>query len=154
MKNFSLGLSLLSSLGLWMVGCGGSSSGGGCPSGQVECDGVCIDEIQPTLSSIQTGVFEISCTASACHDADLPQAMLELTSVSVSEANLVGVESTQVQGLRVTSGDSNASYLMNKLLGVNMAPDTTRMPQLVPNGLCDAKINVIRQWIDDGAPVN
>jgi hypothetical protein len=43
---------------------------------------------------------------------------------------------------------------MNKLLGVDIAPNTARMPQLDPDGLCTPKIDVIREWIDDGAPVN
>jgi hypothetical protein len=155
MKKFALGLSLLVSMGLGMVGCGDSGSGeSGCPSGQVACDGVCIDEIQPTLTSIQTGVFEVSCTASTCHDADAPAEMLDLSSRSASEANLIDVGAEQVEGNRVTSGDSSASYLMNKLLGVDMALGTTRMPQLDPDGLCTPKIDVIRQWIDAGAPIN
>lgn len=43
---------------------------------------------------------------------------------------------------------------MNKILGVDMAIGTTRMPQN-DDGivLCDAEINAIRQWIDDGAAV-
>ena len=55
--------------------------------------------------------------------------------------------------LLVASGDSDASYLMNKLLGVEMALGTTRMPRPDPDGLCTPKIEAIRQWIDDGAPV-
>lgn len=153
MKNFSFGLSLLFGLGLLMFGCGDS---GGCPTGQVSCDGTCIDAIEPTLASIQTGVFEVNstCTASSCHDDNLPAENLDLSSVAASEANLIDVDSEQVEGKRVAPGDSSASYLMNKLLDVNIAPGTTRMPQLDPDGLCDAKIEAIRQWIDAGAPIN
>ncbi|MBW2404865.1 MAG: hypothetical protein JRF42_13905, partial [Deltaproteobacteria bacterium] len=49
MKKFALGMSLLVSMGLGMVGCGDSV----CPDGEIECDGVCIDAIEPTLTSIQ-----------------------------------------------------------------------------------------------------
>jgi hypothetical protein len=156
MKKFTLGLPLLLSLSLGMVGCGDSGeSGNGCPDGQIPCDGVCVDAIEPTLTSIQPGVFDISCTASACHDAAVPQAELDLSSLSASESNLIAVDSTQVPtSLRVAPFDSDASYLMNKLLGVDMAPTTTRMPQLTLDGLCQSKIDVVRQWIDDGAPVN
>jgi hypothetical protein len=151
MKNFALGLSLLLSLG----GCGDSGSNGSdCPSGQVECDGLCIDEVAPTLTSIQTGVFAVSCTASTCHDANQPAQNLDLSSLTASETDLIDVDSEQVEGKRVVPGDSNASYLMNKLLGVDIAMDTTQMPQLDPDGLCTPKIDAIRQWIDDGAPVN
>jgi hypothetical protein len=155
MKKLLLGLSMLCGMGLWMIGCGdGDSDGNGCPTGQVECDGVCIDEVEPTLTSIQTDVFEISCTASACHDANAPAEMLDLSTLAASETNLIDVDAEQVEGKRVTSGDSSASYLMNKLLGVDMAADTTRMPQLDPDGLCTPKIDVVREWIDDGAPIN
>jgi hypothetical protein len=61
----------------------------GCDAGEVPCDGVCIDEIDPVLTSIQTDVFEISCTASSCHDADVPAGSLDLSTVTASEANLV-----------------------------------------------------------------
>jgi hypothetical protein len=156
MKNFILGLSVLCSMSLGIVGCGdsGSDGGSGCANGQVPCDGVCIDEVAPTLTSIQTNVFQISCTASSCHDANAPAEMLDLSSLAASETNLIDVDAEQVDGKRVTSGDSTASYLMNKLLGEGMALGTTRMPQLKPDGLCAPKIEAIRQWIDDGAPIN
>jgi hypothetical protein len=158
MKDFAFGLSVLVSMSLGLVGCGSDSSSDGgdtCPTGQVECDGVCIDEIDPVLTSIQTEVFEISCTASSCHDADLPAELLDLSTVTASETNLVDVNSSQVPASkRVAAGDSSASYLMNKLLGVDMALGTTQMPQLDPDGLCTPKIDVIREWIDAGAPVN
>jgi hypothetical protein len=153
MKNFALGLSLLVSVGLGMVACGDSGDGGSaCPDGQVPCDGVCIDAIEPTLTSIQPGVFDVSCTASACHDADLPAQNLDLSSVPASEANLVDVDAEQVDGKRVAAGDSANSYIMNKLLGQNIPPPYLQMPIL--GTLCDAKVDVVRQWIDDGAPVD
>jgi hypothetical protein len=149
MKKFALGLSLLISMGLGMLGCGDS----GCLDGEVACDDVCIDAIEPTLTSIQPGVFDISCTASPCHDANVPAEMLDLSSVDASESNLIDVDSVQVpMSSRVAPGDSDASYLMNKLLGVDMAFGTTQMPQLALDGLCQPKIDVIREWIDLGAP--
>lgn len=155
MNRIAFGLSLLVSLGVIGTGCGddGEADGGnGCDSGQVECDGVCIDTIEPTLTSIQTGVFNVSCAASACHDAANPQAMLDLSSVSASEADLIGVKSVQVPSLlRVEAGNSSASYLMNKILGVGIQPPFLQMP--IGGMLCDAKIDVIEQWIDDGAPI-
>ncbi len=158
MKNFSFGLSLLLSLGSWMVGCGDSESGSPCASGELSCDGFCIDAIVPTLSGpqgIQAGVFQGSCAAfTNCHGGEgIAGAGLELSSVSVSAQNLIDVESTQVPTeLRVASGNSADSYLMNKLLGVDMEPGTLRMP--IGGVLCDAKLEAVRQWIDAGAPVN
>jgi len=154
MKNFSLGLSLLLGLGLWMVGCGDSS---GCPTGQVSCDGTCIDAIAPTLPAIQVAIFEgRGCAASTCHSDVSPEAELNLSSVADSGANLVSVNSVQVPAsLRVAPGDSSASYLMNKIRGVNMAPGTFQMP-LNDEGivLCEPEIDAIRQWIDAGAALD
>ncbi len=162
MKNFALGLSLLVSMGLGIVGCGSTSSGGaggsgnGCDAGEVPCDGVCIPDIAPTLGGaqgIQASVFNGSCAFSNCHgDTGTQQAGLELSSVDVSEANLIDVESTQVAGKRVTPSDSAASYIMNKLLGESMAPNTLMMP--VTGTLCESKIDAVQDWIDAGAPVN
>jgi hypothetical protein len=154
MKKFALGLSLLVSTGLGMVGCGDSSDGGSaCSDGRIPCGDGCVDAIEPTLTSIQPGVFDISCTASTCHDANVPAEMLDLSSVDASESNLIDVDSVQVpMSSRVAPGDSDASYLMNKLLGVDMALGTTRMPQLDLDGLCQPKLDVIREWIDLGAP--
>lgn len=152
MKKTLLGLSLLASLGVLMTACG-SSDGSSCPTGQVDCDGTCIDELEPTLASIQSRIFDRSCAASSCHDASLPQAELNLSSAVDSGMNLVDVNSVQVPSLlRVAPGDSDASYLVNKILGEDIAAGTQRMP-LNTSGivLCDPEIDAIRQWIDDGA---
>jgi len=154
MKNFSLGLSLLLSMGFLMAGCGSDGDSNPCEGGQVDCDGVCIDPIAPTLSAIQVDIFEgRGCASSSCHDNDLPEASLDLSSATASESNLVGINSVQLtEMLRVAPSDSGSSYLMNKILGVDMALGTSRMP-LNDEGivLCEPEINAIRQWIDDGA---
>lgn len=150
-----LGLSLLLSSGFLVVGCGSSGDANPCEGGQVDCDGFCIDPIAATLPAIQSSIFELrGCASSDCHDDTLPEAELDLSSVSASGMNLVNVNSVQVtEKRRVAPNDSGASYLMNKILGVGMALGTARMPfneggDIV---LCDAEINAIRQWIDDGA---
>lgn len=161
MKNTVLGLSLLASLGLLLVGCGDSGSaavgGGGCESGEVECDEVCIPEITPTLdgvSGIQASVFDVSCAFSSCHGAEgIPQAGLELSSVTISEMNLIDVDSTQVEKLRVAPGDVPGSYLVDKLLGQNLPQGTQRMP-FGNMPLCDAKIAAVEDWIAAGAPTS
>jgi len=126
-----------------------------CNSGSVRCDDFCIDEIEPTLAAIQVDIFDnVGCSAIPCHGAEVPPFGLDLSSVDTSEASLVSVESGQSpQKLRVAPGDSGASYLMNKILGVDMAPDTERMPLVAPP-LCDARIEAVRAWIDAGAPIN
>jgi hypothetical protein len=178
MKNLSLGFGLLISLSVLMTGCGDSNSGGtggsagtgggagaggegggggsACPSGQVPCDDVCIDEIAPTLggdNGVQAAVFGQSCAFTNCHGTmGAQQAGLELSSVEVSQSELIDVDSTQMPSLvRVDPGDSSASYLMNKLLGEDLAPMTQQMP--IGGMLCEARLQAVEQWIDDGAPI-
>ena len=139
-----------------MVACGDDSSGSpsGCATGQVACDGVCITEISPTLggtNGIQSAVFDGACAFSGCHGSTSPQADLELSSVSVSEQELINVDSIQVDALRVAPSNSGASYLVNKLLGVDIATGTQVMP--LTGSLCDARIDAVVEWIDAGAPV-
>ena len=145
----------LSVLGLALVvGCGDSSS---CAEGEVECDGVCIDEIQPTLASIQTGIFDGSCALGSCHSAENRAQGLDLSSVDASRANLIDVEAEQVELLRVQPFSAADSYLNDKVLGINLGIDpatgtqSSRMPQTGPP-LCDAKLDVIAEWINVGAP--
>lgn len=138
-----------------LAGCG-SSGGLNCGIDEVECDGICIPEISPTLSSIQANVFNGSCAvSSACHQGLSPAEMLDLSSVAVSQANLIDVPSVQDDTrLRVEPGNSLDSYLMNKLDGVNLANASTGLPsdQMPLTGaLCEAKIEVVRAWIEAGA---
>ncbi|MGB5192874.1 MAG: hypothetical protein WBN70_07820 [Polyangiales bacterium] len=158
MKKTPFGLSLLAGLGVLMAACGddGGSSVDDCPTGQVTCDGVCIDAVTATLggpNGLQAAVFSPSCTFSNCHGTEgAMQAGLELSSVAVSAANLVDVDSTQVASrVRVAPGESGASYLMNKLDGVNMEPTTQQMP--IGGMLCAARLEAVRRWINDGAPL-
>ena len=151
MKKIPFGLSLLAGLGVLIAACGSSDSS--CPTGEVDCDGVCIEAIEPTLASIQTRIFDRSCAASSCHDANLPASSLNLSNAVDSALNLVDINSVQVPSeLRVAPGDSGASYLMNKITGVDMAFGTQRMPQNNDGVvLCGPQIDAIQQWIDDGA---
>ncbi|MEM7436665.1 MAG: hypothetical protein AAF436_16030 [Myxococcota bacterium] len=123
-----------------------------CGSGEVECDCVCIPEIEPTLADLQTGVFDVSCTFSGCHDSMAPAAGLDLSSFDASETNLINAPSTQVSGDLVVPSELEASYLINKLTDVDIAPNTTPMPQ---GGfpLCDAKLTAVELWVLGGAPL-
>jgi hypothetical protein len=65
-----------------------------------------------------------------------------------SYANLVGVASVETGIPRVAPGDANGSYIIQKLEG------TARVGERMPAGLPplpQSDINVIRQWIGDGA---
>ncbi|MEO0998610.1 MAG: Ig-like domain-containing protein [Pseudomonadota bacterium] len=100
------------------------------------------------FSEIQDNVFTPTCAVSGCHTgAGAPQG-LRLDAAN-SFALLVGVASTEVPDvLRVAAGDPDNSYLIQKLEGTAAAGE--QMPLGGPP-LEQATIDVIRQWISDGA---
>ena len=102
----------------------------------------------PSFSAIQANVFTPTCATTGCHfGAGAPQG-LRLDAAS-SFALLVGVPSTEESSvLRVAPGDPNNSYLVQKLEGT--ASSGQQMPLNAPS-LSQATIDVIRQWISDGA---
>jgi hypothetical protein len=106
-----------------------------------------------TLSQLQTQIFAPIC--SGCHTGPtgnlLPSGM-DLSSANASFNALVNVASLQVAGLnRVTPNDPANSYLIHKLEGTQTIG--TRMPQGGPF-LDQATIDMIKEWINDGAPNN
>lgn len=108
-------------------------------------------ELQPTLQSIQDNLFTATCSNSGCHSGPtgsvLPAGM-DLTSANASYASLVGVASLQAPAVqRVAAGDPDNSYLIQKLEGTGM---NERMPFGGPY-LQQSTIDVVRQWITDGA---
>jgi len=122
-------------------GGGSSSSSGGGGGG-----GGGGTTLQANFTSIQDNVFTPICTA--CHTGAGAPAGLRLDSVN-SYALLVGVASQEQPSLqRVAAGDPNNSYLIKKLEGT--ASVGGRMP-LGGTPLPQSDIDVIRQWITDGA---
>jgi hypothetical protein len=106
-----------------------------------------------TLTQIQAQVFSPIC--SGCHSGptsgNLPSGM-NLSSTASSHNALVNVASLQVSSIdRVEPGDPGNSYLIQKLEGT--AAVGSRMPQGGPF-LDQATIDMIRQWIADGAANN
>jgi mono/diheme cytochrome c family protein len=131
---------------------------GAFPSGNSAAGGDFVAEfsvvgLQPTLQSIQDSVFTPVCAG--CHSGptssdvgDLPAGM-DLSSLAMSFVSLVGVSSLQDAALeRVEAGDPDGSYLIRKLEGT--AASGGRMPLGGPF-LPQADIDIIRQWINDGA---
>jgi len=99
-----------------------------------------------TLSSIQANVFDPFCVV--CHAGAAAPLGLRLDE-SNSFTNLVGVPSRQNGGLlRVEPGGPGRSYLIMKIEGT--ASEGDRMPLGGPP-LPQATIDVVRQWISDGA---
>lgn len=100
-----------------------------------------------TLSSIQANVFDPFCVI--CHSGAAAPLGLRLDEAN-SFTNLVGVPSRQDSGvLRVAPGNPGQSYLIRKIEGT--ASEGERMP-LGGAPLPQATIDVVRQWISDGAP--
>ena len=102
--------------------------------------------LQATFASIQDGVFTPICAT--CHFGASAPVGLRLDAAN-SYGLLVGVASGEAPSvLRVAPGNPSASYLIQKLEGT--AAVGGRMP-LNGTPLPQADINVIRQWITDGA---
>ena len=101
----------------------------------------------PTFASIQQNVFTPVCTR--CHAGAAAPTGLRLDEAS-SYALLVNVASVEVPGLRrIRPGDPDLSYLVQKIEG--RAAVGGRMPLNSPP-LPQATIDVIKQWIREGAP--
>jgi hypothetical protein len=117
-----------------------SGGGGGAPP----------SGLQPTLASIQDNVFTVNCAVSGCHRGAGAPYGLQLDP-DFSAGNLIRVPSGQDPNLiRVVPGDPDASFLIQKLDGTQTVGE--RMPAGGPPYLTTATINVIRQWIQNGAP--
>ena len=102
----------------------------------------------PNFSEIQANVLGPSCATTGCHlGAGAPQGL------RLDDANsfgmLVGVGSSEKPSiLRVAPGDPDNSYLIQKLEGNSSVG--ARMPLNAP-ALEPSTIDVIRQWVTDGA---
>lgn len=110
-------------------------------------------DIQPILTQ--------KCTNAACHDGTDPAEGMNLTEGN-SHENLVGVTANQCELIdnreRVDPTNPDNSYLVDKILGVDLCGDTVL--QMPANGepLSDNEIEAITKWIeqgaDDGTPAN
>ncbi len=129
---------------------GNLPSGDGTEGGDfvVEFD---VQGMQPSLTSIQNNIFTPIC--SVCHTGpsgpNLPSGM-DLSSVAASFSSLINISSFQEPTiLRVAVNNAEDSYLIDKLEGTSTVG--SRMPQNGPF-LDQPTIDVIRFWIDSGAP--
>jgi len=106
--------------------------------------------LQPTLASIQANVLTPSCAKSGCHDTASVQAGLNLDA-GFSWAALFNIPSSQdVMRIRVIPLDPDGSFLVQKLEGTPGIIGA-RMPADGPPYLQQATVDVIRQWILNGA---
>ena len=124
-----------------LAACDGGD-GSGVTTGPIE------ETFDPVFSEIQANVFTPTCATSGCHfGAGAPQGL------RLDAANSFGLLVNRPSGqepalLRVAPGDPNSSYLIRKLEGT--ASVGGQMP-LGQNPLAQEKINIVRQWIIDGA---
>ena len=106
----------------------------------------------PTLDQIQAAVFTPSCATSTCHSNGAQAAGLALGDADTSFLELVGQFSNQngqSAVMLVAPNDPDSSYLIRKL--ENTAGITGAQMPLNAAALPQADIDVIRQWILDGA---
>ena len=138
---------LLAVAPLALSGCGAGSGEGLDQNGQPL--GTPPGGLAPTLASIQDNVFSVRCAIPECHGGENVQYGLRLDP-GFSARNLINVPSPRDANLiRVVPGDPDASFLIQKLQGTQTLGN--RMPDGGPY-LTTATVNVIRQWIQDGAP--
>lgn len=110
-----------------------------------------------TFDRIQRQIFDQSCALSGCHDSQSQTGGLLLETGS-SYGNLVDAEpqspgAVAAGWLRVdaTAADAENSFLYHKLTGDLDASQGARMP-LFGGKLDDHLVEIIRLWIEDGAP--
>ena len=121
------------------------------------CDDVTAttDTVTVSLSGQIQSLFDTHCVV--CHQYGAEQAGLNLED-GASYDNLVNVASTQSPLMRVVPHKPAESYLMLKLLGTHREAggEGVRMP-LAPPGiraLSDRETEMVRTWIEQGAPDN
>lgn len=108
------------------------------------------EELMPTLSSIQTLIFNESCVDH--HGDHAIEGDLDLSD-GMSYAQLVNMPSIQVPSFnRVEPGDAENSYLIHKIENRESIIEGNPMPPGQP--LTTEQIDIIKQWINDGAQNN
>lgn len=109
--------------------------------------------VEPTLASIQAEIFTPTCATASCHSTGQLEAGLDLSAGHAYDS-LINAECTTEEAdreglVRVKPGDPSMSFLLEKLRGVPNSKGR-RMPYDGPY-LQDGEIDVIEQWIAEGA---
>jgi hypothetical protein len=124
----------------------------------------CLDAVNapPTLSWIETNIFDASCNFSGCHKGPDGESALDLRP-GMSGAHLVNAPSFIDSSRKfVVPNDVESSWLMLMLRDFapgNANPPATGLPSAggMPQSadpLCCQKIEAIERWINAGAPTN
>ena len=137
----------------------GTGAGAQMPFGQPALDPSVITVVRqwisdgaliPTAASIQANLFDAQCIE--CHFGAAPAGDLNLEDGN-SFTNLINISrfpSDPDYPIRVIPGDSDNSFLIRKLEGDLSPTEGSQMP-LNKTPLSQDAIDIIRQWIDDGA---
>jgi len=132
------------SCGLGFIGCGGGSDAP--PLQPVEA---------ATFERIQEQVFNVSCTAEACHSSVGRAGELVLEEGHSWDGLINHTPSNPVAAaagaMRVMPGDPERSLLLNKLMP-NLAAGEGRSMPYNAAPLPPETVEIIRAWIDAGAP--
>jgi len=108
---------------------------------------------EPTASfaEIQDTILTPTCAVSGCHTGANPPDGLNL-SAGEAYSNIVDIASVQMPDLfRIEPGDPDNSYLIRKVEGSGIVAN--RMP-LNDDPLTEDQIDLLRQWVSDGAEDN
>jgi hypothetical protein len=122
--------------------------GESCQSGMCDCSDVPVSfaaDVQP--------IFDNGCVAGNCHGGPMPKKNLDLQP-GAAYGSLVSILAEECNDgrIRVVPLDPDNSYLMHKVLGVNMCSGV-QMPQSGGPGamLSDPELGAISAWICQGA---
>lgn len=128
---------VVAGMALAAAACGSSGGGFIAPPDQV------------TLIDVQSQVLGPTCATSGCHGGTLPVLGLDLSSATVSAANLIGVASVELPDFdRVEPFNAADSYLYMKITAdARIAGD----PMPARGALNPADVTLIERWIDQGA---
>jgi hypothetical protein len=102
------------------------------------------NKVLAEFSSIQTRVFNLSCSVSGCHDGNIFPNLSEGSAFS----NIVGVTGSSGQNL-IEPGDANNSYLYLKIIGTSgiLGDQMPKWQDPLPGEVIDS----IKTWINNGA---
>lgn len=133
---------LVLTAGLLAVGCGGGEDGSG---------GIQSAPNAVTLQQVQSAVFTPSCALSDCHRGATAPFGLDL-SAGQTLGNVVAVGSSEKPEFdRVEPWNPTDSYVYMKVTGdLRIAGDPMPPQNLAPD-LTDQQIELLRQWIEQGA---
>lgn len=134
-----------------VASCG--ACGNACAAGQTCVAGVCTcGDASVSFAADVQPIFTASCAGNGCHRGVMPQAGLNL-STGNAYLELVNVAASQCNDgrMRVLPGQPSSSYLIDKMMNVDICSGT-KMPKLGVLGA--GSIATVSNWICAGAQNN